>query len=127
MMRAAVALLFASTLCAQPLFVGAARVDITPEKPVALMGYSNPERRMSEGIHDRLYARAVAFRCGTKRLGLVSCELSGFQTVPVLHFQKDIFAKFGLAQSELVFCGTHTHSAPMLFLNAAYPHPNNFE
>ncbi|MBZ5583205.1 MAG: neutral/alkaline non-lysosomal ceramidase N-terminal domain-containing protein [Acidobacteriia bacterium] len=121
------AFVLGSALYAQPLFVGVARVDITPDKPVALMGYSNPEQRLSQGVHDLLYARAIAFRSGAKRLVLVSCDLSGFQTAPVLHFQKDIFAKFGLAEDEVVFCGTHTHSAPMVFLNPTYPHPNNFE
>jgi neutral ceramidase len=118
---------FATALCGQPLFVGAAAVDITPAKPVALMGYSNPEQRLSEGVHDRLFARALAFRAGAKRLVLVSCDLSGFQAAPVLFFQKEIFAKFRLAEDELIFCGTHTHSAPMVFLNRTYPHPNNYE
>ncbi len=126
-MRALATVLFLLPAFGQPLFVGAARVDITPSSPVALMGYSNPEQRLSEGVHDRLYARAVAFRSGSKRLVLLSCDLAGFQVVPVLYFQKDIFARFGLAEDEFIFCGTHTHSAPMVFLNRTYPHPNNYE
>ena len=99
------------------LRVGAARTDITPEVPVALAGYSNPETRMSTGVHDRLFARAIAFQSGARRLVLVSCDLTGFQYVPVLYFQKDIFAKFNLQPDELLLCGTHTHSGPMVFLN----------
>jgi hypothetical protein len=112
---------------AQPLLVGVSKVDITPEKPVALMGYSSPEERISEGVHDRLYARAVAFQGGGGRVVLLSADLSGFQTVPILHYQKDIFARLRLKPEELFLCGTHTHSGPMVFLNPTYPHPNNYE
>jgi hypothetical protein len=60
-------------------------------------------------------------------LVLVSTDLSGFQVAAPLYFQKEIFVKFVLAEDELVLCGTHTHSAPMVFLNRTYPHPNNWE
>lgn len=106
--------------------IGAAKVDITPDVPVALAGYSEPQDRMSEGVHDRLYARALAFRNGSKKLVLVSCDLSGLQTVPISYYRKELLARFGLESAELLLCGTHTHSAPMLFLNARYPHPNNY-
>jgi hypothetical protein len=108
------------------LRVGAAKVDITPEFPVGLAGYSNADRRISEGVHDRLYARAVAFRKGAKKLVLVSCDLSGFAYVPISYFRRDLLARFDLKPGELLLCGTHTHSAPMLVLNRAYPHPNNY-
>ena len=114
-------------VAASGLRVGAAKVDITPDLPVALMGYPDPEGRMSEGVHDRLFARALAFRNGSRKVVLVSCDLSGFQTVPISFFRKEILARFGLQPAELFLCGTHTHSAPMLFLNRTYPHPNNYE
>jgi neutral ceramidase len=109
------------------LLVGVSKVDITPENPVALTGYSSPEERISEGIHDRLYARALAFRAGAGRCVLLSADLAGFQTVPILHYQKEIFARLRLKPEELFLCGTHTHSGPMLFLSRTYPHPNNYE
>ncbi len=108
------------------LLVGAARVDITPEVPVALEGYSEPHTRMSVGVHDRLYARAVAFRNGARKLVLVSCDLAGFQGVPVSIYRKELFARFALQPDELLLSGIHTHSGPMLIVNRAYPHPNNF-
>jgi len=122
----AAAVLFVTLPAAAETLVGASRVDITPEMPVALCGYSNPDKRISEGVHDRLYARALAFRAGPRRLVLVSCDLSGFQTVPVSIFRKDLLSRFGLQPAELILCGTHTHSAPMLISNPVYPHPNNF-
>ncbi|HEY1343309.1 MAG TPA: neutral/alkaline non-lysosomal ceramidase N-terminal domain-containing protein [Bryobacteraceae bacterium] len=121
------AILLVVPLSAQQLLAGAAKVDITPDKPVALAGYSEAQNRISEGVHDRLYARAVAFRSGSKRLVLVSCDLSGFQTVPVSIYRNVLFERFHLQPDELFLCGTHTHSAPMLILNRTWPHPDNFD
>ena len=42
------------------LGVGIAKVDITPEKPVRMSGYSG-RKELSAGVHDPLYARVVAF------------------------------------------------------------------
>jgi neutral ceramidase len=126
----AAALLVASAAQAQSpreLLAGTAKVDITPGVPVALEGYSEPHTRISTGVHDRVYARAIAFRSGAKKLVLVSCDLAGFQGVPVSIFQKDLFARFDLAPGELFLSGIHTHSGPMLIINRVYPHPNNFD
>jgi hypothetical protein len=109
------------------LLAGAARVDITPDFPVSLDGYSNPENRISEGVHDRLFARAIALRKGSRKLILVSCDLIGFALVPISYFQKGLADKFDLQPGELFLCGTHTHSAPMIYLNKSYPHPNNYK
>ncbi len=105
---------------------GAAKLDITPDYPVALEGYGNPENRISEGIHDRLYARAIAFESRGRRLVLVSCDLSGFHNSTFPAYQKAILNRFGLRSDELFVAGTHTHSGPFVFFNRSYPHPNNF-
>ncbi len=109
---------------ALPLLAGAARVDITPSVPVALEGYLNPENRISEGVHDRLYARAVALGVGAKRVVLVSCDLGSFNLGP--YFLRLISERWGLQPDEILLCATHTHSGPQLSLNPDYPHPNNF-
>ncbi len=109
---------------ALPLLAGAARVDITPGMPVALEGYLNPENRISEGVHDRLYARAVALGVGAKRVVLVSCDLGSFWSGP--YFLRLIAEKWGLQPDEVLLCAIHTHSGPQQSLNPDYPHPNNF-
>ena len=103
---------------------GACRIDITPEEPVALEGYLEPENRISQGVHDRLYARAVAFRSGSRRVVLVSCDLGTFMFAG--YFQNILQQRFGLRPDELFLCATHTHSGPSLSLNRSYPYPNNF-
>jgi neutral ceramidase len=105
------------------LRAGAARVDITPTLPVALEGYVDPETRVSEGVHDRIYARAIALSAGSTRLVLVSADLGSFMSAP--HFQRVIADRLHLAPSEILLCAIHTHSGPQLSMNADYPHANN--
>ncbi len=111
----------------QALRAGAAKVDITPDFPVALEGYSNPENRISEGIHDRLYARALVFESGGRKLVLLSCDLTGFINGTFPGYQDAILTRFKLTQDQLLLAGTHTHSGPLLLMNRTYPHPNNYK
>lgn len=105
------------------LRAGVARLDITPDAPLALMGYLEPENRISEGVHDHLYARAIALGAGTKRLVFVSCDLASLMFGS--YFLRLITDRWHLQPDEIFLCATHTHSAPQLTLNADYPHPNN--
>ena len=105
------------------LRAGVARIDITPDRPLALEGYLDPERRISVGVHDRLYARAVAFAIGTSRLVLVSADLATFTFGP--HIQRLVAERVGLPPDDILLCATHTHSGPQLSLNPDYPHPGN--
>ena len=98
---------------------GAAKVDITPDKPVALDGYLEPENRVSEGVHDRVYARAIALRHGERRLVLVSCDLCTFPLAD--YFERAIAERHGLGPAELMLCATHTHSGPLVTLNTRFP------
>jgi len=59
------------------LSAGIARVDITPDIPVMLYGYAS-RKTLSEGIHDHLFARAVAFENGGKKLVMVSSDLGSY-------------------------------------------------
>ena len=105
------------------LRVGVARIDITPDRPLALEGYLDPEQRISAGVHDRLYARAIALSSGPRRLVLVSADLASFAFGP--HLQRLIGERVGLQAEDILLCATHTHSGPLLSLNPDYPHPGN--
>lgn len=128
--RAVLPLVLLATLSArtapQPaaLRAGTARADITPDMPVALEGYQEPEARISTGVHDRLYARATAFAAGPKRIVLISCDLGSFMFGA--YFTRLIADRWRLEPDEIFLCATHTHSGPQLSLNPDYPHPNNF-
>jgi Neutral/alkaline non-lysosomal ceramidase, N-terminal len=121
-----ISFLFAVSPLRAALRAGAARIDITPQKPVKLSGYAS-RKALSEGIHDPLSARAIAFESGGKRLVLVSCDLIGFYDGTAAAFRKLIVDEFKLEPAELFLCGIHTHSAPTLTLDKEKVHPNNFE
>ncbi len=56
------------------LKAGIAKADITPAIPVKLYGYAS-RKTYSEGIHDPLTARALAFENNGKRIVLVSTDI----------------------------------------------------
>ncbi|HPC93937.1 MAG TPA: neutral/alkaline non-lysosomal ceramidase N-terminal domain-containing protein [Sedimentisphaerales bacterium] len=108
------------------LKVGAARVEITPEKPVQMAGYAS-RKDLSTGVHDPLSARVLAFEKDGKRLVLVSVDILGFYEGTADYFRDALLAEYDLAPSELFLCAIHTHSAPSPTLNKEKGHPNNVE
>ena len=93
------------------LRAGIAKTDITPAKPVMLAGYAS-RKELSQGVHDPLSARVVAFEQDGKRLVLVSTDLIGFYGETAESMRKAILAACGLQPSELFLTAIHTHSAP---------------
>ncbi len=106
------------------LEAGIAKVDITPEKPVRMSGYSG-RKELSAGVHDPLYARVVAFESAGRRLVLVSTDLIGFYGTyePI---RDAICDQFDLKPCEIFLSGTHTHSGPTPTLGED-GHPNNLD
>jgi hypothetical protein len=103
---------------------GVAQVDITPGQPVTLAGYAS-RKELSEGVHDRLSARAVAFEEGGRRLVLVSTDLIGFYGDSLDAIRGAIREATGLREDELFLTAIHTHSAPVLVVGEGEGHANN--
>ena len=108
------------------LRAGMAKIDITPTIPVKLYGYSS-RKAYSEGIHDPLSVRAVVFEAGGEKIVLVSSDLGSYGSEVFTVVQKSILDKFNLKESELFLSTVHSHSAPILSLNAETGDPNNIE
>ncbi len=108
------------------LRAGFAKIDITPNLPVKLYGYSS-RKAYSEGVHDQLYARAVVFDNGSNKVVLVSSDLGSYsgEAFPVI--SKSILEKYKLKESELFLTAIHSHSTPILSLNKDKGDPNNIE
>lgn len=89
------------------LSVSTAKVDITPDVPLPLGGYSERGSKLSEPGGDHLYARTVLFSGGRTKIALVSVEILTIPESLVREVKKRIPADVAL------FMGaTHTHSAP---------------
>ena len=108
------------------LRAGAAKIDITPEKPVRMAGYAG-RTGLSKGVHDPLSARVVIFVCGGKRLVLVSTDLLGFYGGTAEHLRKVILDEFKLEPSELFLSAIHTHAGPSLTIDKKKGHTNNLK
>jgi neutral ceramidase len=109
---------------ADGLRAGTSRIDLTPTLPVTLAGYES-RKDLSQGVHDPLAARVVAFEHNGQRLVLVSVDNLGFYNETADPLREAITKACGLKPSELFLCAIHTHSAPTLTLDVAKGHANN--
>jgi neutral ceramidase len=98
------------------LRAGIARIDITPDIPLMLYGYAS-RKTPSEGIHDHLYARAVAFENNGRKFVLVSSDIGSYTDTLYSVIKKSIMEKFGLRDSEFFLAAIHSHSSPVVSLD----------
>ena len=108
------------------LHAGVAKIDITPDKPVKMAGYG-ARTELSEGVHDPLSVRVIAFENNGKRLILVSSDLIGYSGGTAEHFREILLSELKLQPSELFLSGIHTHGGPILTIDKENGHPNNLE
>jgi neutral ceramidase len=85
------------------------KVDITPETPQMLRGYSP---RMSTKVHDRLYHRIVALDDGTTSIVLISSDLCSLSPAFCDRVTGDLAKELGLPAENIWWSITHTHSSP---------------
>ena len=102
--------------------VGVSKVDITPEEPVRLSGYGS-RTAPSTGIEDRLHARALIMdpvvdgpNGGTSQdaLVIVSIDAIGISPVMTEKILEKVLPVLKIPRSRIVFCTTHSHTAPHL-------------
>src|SRR6266704_5323998 len=103
--------LAASALAAE-LQAGLARTAITPANPVMLAGYAS-RKELSQGAHDPLFARAVAFEQNQERLVLVAVDNCGFYNATAEPLRRAVLTGRGLTVSlRNCFCARLTPTAP---------------
>jgi hypothetical protein len=86
--------------------VGAAKVDVTPAADQLPKGI--------EGIHDHLFARAIALDDGTNKAALVTVDLGVVRTETWSHVSARAEKELGIPAKNILITATHTHSAPWL-------------
>lgn len=85
------------------------KVDITPDSPQMLRGYSP---RMSTKVHDRLYHRIVALDDGTTLFFLISSDLCSLSPAFCDRITGNLAKELGLPAENIWWSITHTHSSP---------------
>ncbi len=92
--------------------IGFAKTDITPRVGVELCGFGPFLARHSTGVHDRLWARAMAVRAGGRRAVVIACDLIGIRLDTTRKVRELLARDFGMAPDEVMICCSHTHSGP---------------
>jgi hypothetical protein len=92
---------------------GVSQIDITPAEPIRLAGYGS-RVAPSEGIGQRLWAKAIAFGNDQQRPAvLIAADLVG---VPrsITEEVATRLRKVGIERAQLAVAVTHTHTGPSL-------------
>lgn len=97
----------------QPVPVGAARIDITPQFPIRLAGYAN-RRGTNWKVEMPLHARALAIGEGADTAVLVSVELVGITSAVSDWVASELAHGHGLKRDHVAVCAIHTHSGPAI-------------
>ncbi len=96
----------------QTLQIGAARVDITPtpEMKASLGGYGARMGRPAEGVHDRVFAKALVVRQGGKKFALITADILAFPP----GFKARLVERLALydwTRDQLLLLPSHSHTS----------------
>lgn len=86
------------------LKAGAARVDITPAPNELPPTY--------EGVHDRIYSRAIVVENGTTGAALITVDVGGISDDTWRNVTGRIEKELGIPALNVLITATHTHSSP---------------
>jgi neutral ceramidase len=116
--------LLAEQCAAGELKAGVARVDVTPtlDLNAPLGGYGERMNRPAEGVHDRIYAKALVLASGDKKFALVTVDIVGFPP-PVKPALVERLSS-GWSLDNLMLLPSHSHTS--IEMNAINP-PNTFQ
>ena len=92
-----------------PLRAGAAKTNITSPLGTPIIGGFAPFP--AQEVHDELHARCLVLDDGRTRLAIVICDLLGVHRTLSLEARRLIREATGIPPENVIFAGTHTHSA----------------
>jgi neutral ceramidase len=90
--------------------IGYAKESITPSQRVATAGYGNRRGKLTEGIHDSVFVRAMVVQTKTARVAIVSADL---QIIPpaVVDVLEKRLPEIGFTLDNTYLGATHTHNS----------------
>jgi hypothetical protein len=115
----------AGSLSAAELKAGVAQVDLTPplELKSPLGGYGERMNRPAEGVHDRIFAKALVLADGERKFALVTVDIVGFPP-PIKPALIDQLADAGWKSGQVMLLPSHSHTS--IEMNAINP-ANTFD
>jgi hypothetical protein len=105
---------FSAAKGADELKAGVAFVDITAPIPFRMHGYFY--ERLSTGIKDPLYARAIVLQQGKELAAFVFCDLVGIPYAETAPARKKASEATGIPVEHIAVTATHTHTGPQFFM-----------
>ncbi len=105
---------------AAELQAGIARVDLTPplSMQAPLGGYGARMNRPAEGVHDRIFAKALVVSDGKRKFALVTADLLGFAP-PFRQALVKQLAPQGWSAEQIMLLPSHSHGS--IEMNAINP------
>ncbi len=94
------------------LRVGAAAVSITPPTGTPLAGYYR--KRLSEGVLDDLYSKAVIVERNGVKAAIVVCDILTLPRHIVVSARKLIEEQTGIPGANVMIGATHSHTSPVV-------------
>lgn len=91
--------------------MSARQINITPEEPVMMSGYSN-RKTPSTGVHDSLYASALYFTGNKRQMLLITTDLIGFSSSLVDEVKSSINSLTGIPVENILITAVHNHGGP---------------
>ena len=102
------------------LWLGCAKVEITPKEPMLMGGYGNRLDK-SNGTHDPLFARAIYLNDGKNSALIVVCDLVAVGDDLTDILRTDLSLKLDVEKSNIMITATHTHAGPAAVRNLLDP------
>ena len=96
------------------LLAGYAKLDITPDYPIGLGGYSNAEKRISEGVEDRIYATCIALTEGEQTVLVFAVDNCGTGQATTTGFREKVAEAVGVPVTNIFYTASHSHNCPAL-------------
>ena len=96
---------------ASPAFaIGFAKVNLTPDEPVALAGYGNRKGKHYTSVADSIYVRTIVIDNGSKKAAIVSADLL---LIPpkVTQALEEQLPSIGFKIEDVFLGATHTHNS----------------
>ena len=94
--------------------VGAAKINITPEQPMAMSGYGSRDHP-AEGKLTDLWAKALVLQdASSHRAVLVTLDLVGLHRATSSEICDSLRDSFGFERHQIALCTSHTHTGPVV-------------
>ena len=102
------------------LQAGFGKESITPDAPVGMRGYGDPDTRKSGVVLDPIYATCIAFHDGSQTFLVYTVDVCGLGETETTYIRDYVTAFMDIPAENIFIGATHTHSAPQPFQDAAW-------